>query len=250
MGTFFFFFFFDGPYTYRLVNSKLNTKHKSIMPKAPSSRARQRQKPLEDDILSAGLLRNKAGKRRSRSDKEGVAADYVDSRASRTILQIGRELEAEDQALEQEATAASKRLTGFSLDSRAGFGPQGNSLYKNGDEDDQDDGAEEWEDEDGDVEEVDVDPNDLETYRKFLPGDEDDPLLAHGWTQKPPPEAAGSDNGGINSNGGDGGGTNLADLILQKIAEFERNGGAAKPQDAMDDEASELPPKVVEVYTQ
>jgi essential nuclear protein 1 len=44
-----------------------------------------------------------------------------------------------------------------------------------------------------------------------------------------------------------GGSRNLADLILAKIAEQEA--GKADVQEADDEEPTELPPKVVEVYS-
>lgn len=68
-----------------------------------------------------------------------------------------------------------------------------------------------------------------------MPDDEDD-LLKHGWDRQPAPGAAGDEQP-----------TNLADLILQKIAQHEsrqERGDVAPPVDDY-----EIPPKVVEVYT-
>ena len=78
-----------------------------------------------------------------------------------------------------------------------------------------------------------VDPNDLEMFHKFIPRDEEDPIFHSN-------EPNDSDQG-----------TNLADLILEKIAEHEaRQSGQAPfvqgggpPEDAV-----QLPAKAVEVY--
>jgi essential nuclear protein 1 len=67
----------------------------------------------------------------------------------------------------------------------------------------------------------------------------DDPLLTHGWDGKPSDRA--EDQGAA--------GTNLADLILAKIAEKEATQGGRQEQYNPVEEDYELPPKVVEVYT-
>jgi essential nuclear protein 1 len=101
------------------------------------------------------------------------------------------------------------------------------------------DAAEDWGDEDEIVEEIELDPEDLETYSKFFPAQED-PLLRQGWGGE-----ADDDEGGES--------TNLADLILEKIAAHEASqGGRGDAQfmnGAVPDEDFEMPPKVVEVYT-
>ena len=79
-----------------------------------------------------------------------------------------------------------------------------------------------------------VDPNDLDTFRKFIPGDDEDPIF------NPREPGAGAQT------------TNLADLILEKIAEHEARGtgrdqpliqGGGLPEDAV-----QIPAKAIEVY--
>ena len=59
-------------------------------------RHERRHNPLEDDYLATGPLRSKAPKRKSKGDGEdderGNGENYVDSKASRKILSLGREL--------------------------------------------------------------------------------------------------------------------------------------------------------------
>ncbi|RYO98713.1 hypothetical protein DL763_001974 [Monosporascus cannonballus] len=201
------------------------------MPKATtptSMRAERRHNPLEEDYLATGLLRNKAPKRKSRAGDEDSEGDnggrYIDSKASKQILKIGRELAEENDVAPPRPPTGSNA---FGFDSR--FGAE---------EDDAEGGMEDevWGDEDEVVEEVEVEPEDLETFNKFLPTDED-PLLTNGWPgQAPAPQQE------------QGGGTNLADLILAKIAARESGQDQVENMQAVDDDY-ELPPKVVEVYT-
>jgi essential nuclear protein 1 len=199
------------------------------MPKAATSVAEARQlrrhNPLEDDLLATGPLRSKPSKRKSgkQEDSEG---NYVDSRASRNILRIGQELADE----EEETQRIPKPNTAFDFNSRF-------------EDEDQEAGYEDeeaWGDEDEVVEEAELAPEDLETFSKFFPVQED-PLLRQGW-------------GGAAEDLDQEQGTNLADLILAKIAAHEAaqegqnisgqpRGGAAIEEDY------ELPPKVIEVYT-
>lgn len=79
-----------------------------------------------------------------------------------------------------------------------------------------------------------IDPNDLDLFNKFIPSGED-PVL-----ELNRDKSTGEDQG-----------TNLADLILERIAAHEAGQagqafihGGGEPQDAI-----ELPAKVVEVYT-
>lgn len=79
-----------------------------------------------------------------------------------------------------------------------------------------------------------VDPNDLDTFHKFLPRDEEDPIFD-------PREP--------NENTGEG--TNLADLILEKIAEYEakQSGEGAQVQGGgPPEDAVQIPAKAIEVY--
>ncbi|KAI5463822.1 Bystin-domain-containing protein [Mariannaea sp. PMI_226] len=196
------------------------------MPKATTptaGRASRRHNPLEDDITANGVLRNKPSKRKSKtSDQDGE--NFVDARASRNILRIGRELAEE----ENSGRVVSKpTIDNFGYDSRFEDAEEDNEIY--GDD-------EAWGDEEEEVEEIEVDPNDLEIYKKFMPDDEDD-LLKHGWDLKPSAGAA-----------PEGESINLADLILEKIAAHEA--AEARGQDmAAPDDDYELPPKVIDVYT-
>jgi essential nuclear protein 1 len=187
----------------------------------------RRHNALEDDLLATGPLKNKTSKRKSRHEDDGDEK-FVDAKASRKILKIGQELAAED---EEERESGTTTATAFDFEARF-------------DEEDQsDDGgyddAEAWGDEDEIVEEIELAPEDLETYSKFFPTQED-PLLRHGW-----------DGGADEDEGGET--TNLADLILEKIAAHEAaQGGRGDAQfmnGAIPDDDFELPPKVVEVYT-
>jgi essential nuclear protein 1 len=199
------------------------------MPKATSSVAEARQlrrhNPLEDDLLATGPLRSKPSKRKS-GKQDDSEDNFVDSRASRNILRIGQELADE----EEEAQRIPKPNIAFDFNSRL-------------EDEDQDVGfedEEEWGDEDEIVEEVELAPEDLETFSKFFPVQED-PLLRQGW-------------GGAEEEPDYEQGTNLADLILAKIAAHEAaqegQNITAQPRGGGNiDENYELPPKVVEVYT-
>ncbi|THV88227.1 Bystin-domain-containing protein [Aureobasidium pullulans] len=204
------------------------------MPKAPGGDARQmrRHNPLSEDYAPSNPHKQKAPKRKGRStagDEDNEQQAYIDSKASRKIISLGQDLTAEEEA-EQEARRpqnGTKSAFEFARSLR--------------DEEDSDEEAgipaddEAWGDEeDEEVEEVEVDPEDLAMFNKFNPEFDPSTLLA--------PE----------SNEEQGDSTNLADLILEKIAQHEasqaqghviRGGGA--PEDAI-----ELPAKVVEVYTQ
>ncbi|RFU72303.1 hypothetical protein TARUN_9956 [Trichoderma arundinaceum] len=194
------------------------------MPKATTPtavRPGRRHNPLEDDVLATGILRNKPTKRKSK-DVEESEETFVDSKASKNILRIGRELMEEENA---ERPVTKPTVDSFGYDSR--FGEE--EEQKAYDED------EAWGDDDDMVEDVEVDPEDLETYRKFMGDEEDDDLLKHGWDLKPSGEPQGES-------------INLADLILEKIAAHEAAQAGGVDVRAPDDDY-ELPPKVVEVYT-
>ncbi|CAN9476882.1 unnamed protein product [Alternaria alternata] len=91
-----------------------------------------------------------------------------------------------------------------------------------------------WGDDDEEVEEVEIDANDLAAWNKFIPTD-DNPIV---W---PGEEAQQS-----------GPGTDLAALILEKIAAHEAGGEVQQPEiqgGGAPEDAIELPAKVVEVYS-
>ena len=220
------------------------------MPKATSSRAAaaaRRHNPLADDITSAGHLRtqsSKKGKRRSQGDDEDGENEqrFIDAKMSRKILQIGQEL-AEEDAAEQKLVMDSgpRSNAAFEFDTRFDEEPTSDDEKFENDE---------WVDEE--VEEVvralqdrlrsiryllllqEIDPNDLDMFNKFMPGHEEDPIFH-------PREP---DSGGQT--------TNLADLILEKIAEHEaKQAGESAPfiqGGGLPEDAVQIPAKAVEVY--
>jgi essential nuclear protein 1 len=199
------------------------------MPKATTPvEQNRRHNPLEDDLLATGPLRTKTGKRKAR-DEDGEEK-FVDSKASRKILRIGQELADE----EEEGEAVTKPSTAFDFESRFEDEEEPEGTY---------DDEEAWGDEYEVVEEFELAPDDLETFSKFFPAEDDpqDLLLKHGWGNSEDKDEGEQEQG-----------TNLADLILEKIAAHEaaqaRNGGVNVGGTAMEEDY-ELPPKVVEVYT-
>ncbi|KAK4691051.1 essential nuclear protein 1, partial [Lecanoromycetidae sp. Uapishka_2] len=157
----------------------------------PRSRSAQRHKPLAEDITATGLLRTKSKKRKARPENE--EGGYVDSRSSRKILKIGQDLADE----EQKEYAAAAPNPAFTFESRFGAG------YESDRSDAWHDDDEAWGDEEKDVvEEVEIDPNEVALFNRFLPSTTADPMIqptTNGETE-------------------DGEGTNLTDLILEKIA--------------------------------
>ncbi|KAI9769960.1 MAG: snoRNA-binding rRNA-processing protein [Geoglossum simile] len=199
------------------------------MPKATTplrqTREARRHNPLSDDILATGTLRQKSGKRKPRRDADDVA-EFVDSKSSRRILEIGRDLAEEDLQRRREPSATPSNAA-FSFESR--FSGDVEEI----DEDVQYD-SEVWADEEEVVvEEVELDPNDLDLFNKFLPTANEDPLYSQG----------GNEEGGQ--------GTNLADLILEKIAAHEATQTGLPIVHASEaaEVTAELPAKVVEVYS-
>ncbi|KAM6521306.1 snoRNA-binding rRNA-processing protein [Fusarium solani] len=190
------------------------------MPKAttPSaSRQTRRHNPLEDDITATGILKNKPSKRRSHGG-DNEEENFVDDRASRTILRIGRELAEEENAGK---VISKPTVDTFGYDSR--FDDEAEDENKVYDDD------ETWGDDDEVVEEIEVDPNDLDMYKKFMPDEEDD-LLKHGWDRQPSGEEQGDS-------------INLADLILEKIAAHEAAQARRENNLGPPDDEYELPPQ-------
>lgn len=186
----------------------------------------RRHNALEDDLLATGPLRTKPGKRKDKREAE-EEDKFVDSKASRKILRIGQELADEDQA----SRIVAKPNTAFDFESR--FEDEEDKEVEFEDD-------EAWGDEDEIVEEVELAPEDLETFTKFFPTQED-PLLRQGW-------------GGPAEESDEGPGTNLAELILEKIAAHEaaqasQGVNGQTRSDMVPEDDYELPPKVVEVYT-
>lgn len=204
------------------------------MPKAttPKSSSGRRHNPLEDDLVATGVLKTKSGKSKRNADKAQDEQTFVDAKASRNILAMSRTLIEEDERENRDKNAA-PAPSAFDFDpSRFG---------QDSDEDEQFGNNEEaWGDEDDVVEEIEVDADDLEMFNKYIkPTMNEDPLLTHGW------DGAGMEAGQEE----EGQATNLADLILAKIAEKE-SGVEGRVEEMMNpvEEEYELPPKVVEVY--
>lgn len=186
----------------------------------------RRHNPLEDDIVATGVLKTKSGKRKSKDADGETQEGFVDSRASRNILRMGREFADEEEANKPKPPPV--EADNFGYDSRFDEAEEEQDKVYADDDD-------AWGDEEDEVEEIEVDPEDLETYKKFMPDAEQDDLIKHGWDRKP--------SGGDEE---DEEPVNLADLILAKIAAHEA-GESGKPQEP--DDNYELPPKVVEAYT-
>ena len=194
------------------------------MPAQSSRQARQRhQNPLEKDILASAPLRTTPKKRKAqrRDDEEGE--DYVDSRASRKILRIGQELEEEE---ERDSAAASISKDAFAFESR----PAKNEDHEGEAGYDDDEG---WGDEQEVTEEVEIDPNDLDLFNRFNPNGEEPTFELNA----APPARVEQ-------------GTNLADLILQRIEEHQakESGQPVVVGGGLPEDAIEIPLKVVEVY--
>ncbi|KAJ9628054.1 snoRNA-binding rRNA-processing protein [Taxawa tesnikishii (nom. ined.)] len=209
------------------------------MPKAttPKSRDDRRHNPLAEEYQPTLPQKQKLGKRKkSHADGEGEE-NYVDSKSSRRILQIGQDLAAEEEA-ENAALRPQQPNPAFDFESRFGNG----ALSDDEEEKTYDDDDAAWGDEEEEIiEEVEVDPNDLTMFNRFNPEFDPSTLLA--------PKSAEEE--------AEGESTNLADLILAKIAEHEATqdgrardiDGDGRPEGVPED-AIELPAKVVEVYTQ
>lgn len=203
-----------------------------MMPKATtamSERQGRRHNPLDADILGgSGILRS--GKTGKKTKAEKDEEHFVNPKQSARILALGREL-ADDE--EQPEPSALPQKSAFDVDSR--FAPEA-------DEDaDAYEDEEAWgeDDEDIQLDEAEISPEDLAMFNKFMTTEED-PLLKHGWDRKP---GAGEEQ--------QGGGANLADLIMQKIQAFETAGEDQQEMGGVEDfsrEEEDLPPKVVEVY--
>lgn len=204
------------------------------MPKATASSSsnKRRHNPLEDDLVATGLLKNREGRPSKRADrKQAEEQAFVDAKASRKILAMSRDLIDEEELQPDDETSAA-------APSAFDFDPS--RLEGGSDREDEDFANEEaWGDEEDVVEEIEVDAADLETFNRFItPTMNDDPLLTHGWDRTPGDGAEEQ-----------GSGTNLADLILAKIAEKEAMQGGRQDDYNPVEEDFELSPKVVEVFS-
>ena len=203
------------------------------MPKAttPSSSSKRRHNPLEDDLVSTGVLKNRDGRPSKRADKKQAEEQaYVDAKSSRKILAMSRDLIDEEDLQSAENNAPAPSAFDFDPSRFEGDSDRDDDEFAN---------EEAWGDEEEIVEEIEVDAADLETFNRFItPTMNDDPLLTHGWDRTPGDGAE-----------EEGPGTNLADLILAKIAEKEAMQGGRQPDYNPVEEDFELSPKVVEVFS-
>ncbi|KAI0817199.1 Bystin-domain-containing protein [Xylaria sp. FL0064] len=202
------------------------------MPKATTPNSGRRRALEEEYLVGSGLLKNRPSKSKSKSQEnedEERENGFIDARASRKILDIGRQLAEEDAPARRPAPETAAAAAAFGFDSR----------YESEEHEGAYEEEEVWADDDDDIiENADVDPNDLQTFQQFLPSSlDDDPLLTEGPWATTTQEPSGEERGG---------GTNLADLVLARIAAFEA--GEDRPE-AIADDGFELSPKVVEVYT-
>ena len=208
------------------------------MPKAvrsnSSARQERRHNPLSEEYSPTAPLKQKAGKKRKQSNVDAREQDsYVDSKASRRILDLGQDLAVEDEKHRQDNRPPVPNPA-FSFESR--FPTDVVSDEEPAAEPGEYDDEEAWGSEE-EVEEIEVDPNDLETFNRFNPSFDPATLL------QPSTDAQTE------------GGTNLTDLILEKIAEHEaeqetEDGGILiRESRDNDEEDMQLPDKVVEAYT-
>lgn len=146
------------------------------MPKANTPRdTARRHNPLADDVLATGHLRTKSAtnssKRRSRTSKSGAdsgsdsdgdgGVEFVDAKASRRILQIGQDLQDEEEAerklkmgevLGQDPEEMERRRKMFEFESR--FEAEREEEMGMEDVSGEFDEEEAWKDEEEEVEEV------------------------------------------------------------------------------------------------
>lgn len=193
-------------------------------PKSPIERDVRRHNPLTEDYAPT-QYKQKAPKRRRLSRNEDDEEKFVDSKASQRILRIGQELADEDEVSRRQLKEDTVGKA-FTFESR--FDDEQDDIEG---EDYGDDEA--WGDDEEVVEEIEVDPNDLDVFNRFNPSF-DDPILRPG---EDAPETGQS--------------VNLADLILEKIAArealHEDDGGPVREDEPP--EEVEIPAKVVEVYS-
>lgn len=189
-------------------------------PKSPRGEA-QRHNPLADDYLPATTFKQRPAKRQKRDDAAGDRV--IDSKQSQKILEIARELAEEADGENQERRPDNNPAFDFRLEDE----PEEDTAQYD------DDDA--WGEED-EGEEVEVEVNDLDAFNRFFPTTQN-PIVWPGEREDAQPSG--------------GQGTDLAALILQKIAEHEAANpsqrevrGGGDPEDAV-----EIPEKVVEVYS-
>ncbi|KAL8862372.1 MAG: hypothetical protein Q9178_001381 [Gyalolechia marmorata] len=187
-----------------------------------SSRKAHRHNPLSDDLVATGPLREKSKKRKAKPENDEQR--YVDDKSSRKILKIGQDLVDE---LHHEAKSTVLNPA-FAFDSR--LGNDDGSPHRELDDEDDDT----WANDDDVTEDAqEVDPRDSDLFNQYMEQPtSQDPIMQP-------------------THDGDGQVTNLADLILEKIAMHEsaQSGNPIIQGGGPPEEAVELPMKVIEVYS-
>jgi essential nuclear protein 1 len=186
------------------------------MAKASSARQKQRHDPLYKDLTTqGGNLRTKArGMKKEVRDED---QEYIDSAASRKILQLAKEQQEE---IEREESQSLKQQAKFAFGSRFV------------EEEEDDDNEEDYEDisEFGSDEEYEFDEDDL---------NEEDAKLFEQYLQ----ESKGAQEFGMDDS------YNLADKIMASIRQKEEQQLANDHQSSRPEGAVLLPPKVIAAYT-
>ena len=166
----------------------------------------------------------------------------MDSKSSRRILDLGQDLADEDEA-ERQAQRLPVANPAFTFRDEEGEDEEGGAEIGDCDQE------EAWASEDEEVEEVEIDPEDNETWNRLMGGGVDPSKLFDG-----PGDGEDDDEDGEPK-----GPDYLSNLILEKIAAHEaaQQGGHGQGQEPQriqgggaPEDAVELDAKVVEVYTQ
>ncbi|PPJ58711.1 hypothetical protein CBER1_03977 [Cercospora berteroae] len=216
------------------------------MPKAArptsSSRQERRHNPLSEEYSPTAPLKQKTSKKRKSTHEGNSQEGYVDSKSSRRILDLGQDLADEDEA-ERQAHRPPVANPAFTFRDEEGEDEEGGAEIGDYDQE------EAWASEDEEVEEVEIDPEDNETWNRLMGGGVDPSKLFDG-----PGDGEDDD-----ENGEPKGPDYLSNLILEKIAAHEAaqqgsHGQGQEPQriqgGGAPEDAVELDAKVVEVYTQ
>ena len=198
--------------------------------------APRRHHALEDDIsTTGGRLRITTSKRKSRSEENDDG--YIDAPSSRKILAIARTLADEDAAERSAQSSANAANPASGVFSILGGEPDvdGGAPRYEGEEEAEED---EWMP-DEDVEAEDIDAQDLAVYKMFLPERNEIPSLASLSTTEERNPATEDFQAEDQST------TNLADLILQRIAEKEGEDAFVLEREPPN---PEVPEKVADVF--
>ena len=138
------------------------------VPKSPGVQG-QRHNPLAEEYLPSDPYKNKVKRTKRNRSEDDNEQGYVDSKSSRKILEIGRELEEED---ERENHKGAPKAANPAFDFESRIGEEDLDEHVEGQFDDDE---EAWGEEEEEVEEVEIDANDLAAWNKFIPTD-DNPI--------------------------------------------------------------------------